>query len=157
MLNMRANLLQANAEKEKRQREDERRNWATQGIAKFAELLRANNDNIEELCQSIVSNMVKYVGANQGGIIIVNDESGENPVLELKACYAYERRKFLQKTVEMGEGLVGTCFLERESAYLTKIPKEYIRITSGLGKDTNCRRTSQTSCHEHGFLPFPSS
>jgi len=136
MLNMRANLLQANAEKEERQREDERRNWATQGIAKFAELLRANNDNIEELCQSIVSNLVKYVGANQGGIFIVDDESGGNPVLELKACYAYERRKFLQKTVEMGEGLVGTCFLERESAYLTNIPKEYISITSGLGEDT---------------------
>jgi len=136
MLDMRANLQVAETEKEERRREDERRNWITQGVAKFAELLRTNNDNIEELCHSIVSNLVKYIGANQAGIFILNDVDVEKPVLELKACYAYERRKFLQKTIEMGEGLVGTCFLERESIYMTDLPKDYIRINSGLGDDT---------------------
>ena len=136
MLDMRANLQVAEAEKEERRREDEHRNWITQGLAKFAELLRANNDNIEELCHSIVSNLVKYIGANQAGIFILNDEDANKPVLELKACYAFERRKFLQKTIEFGEGLVGTCYLERESIYMTSLPKDYIHITSGLGDAT---------------------
>ncbi len=136
MLEMRANLQEAEKEKEKRRQEDERRNWSTVGVAKFAELLRANNDKIEELCQSIVSNMVKYVGANQAGIFILNDEEVEQPVLELKACYAYERRKYVEKTIDLGEGLVGTCFLERQSIYMTHLPKDYIRITSGLGDET---------------------
>ncbi len=133
MLNMRQNLQEAEKEKEKRQQEDERRNWVTIGLAKFAELLRANNDNIEELCHNIISNMVKYIGANQAGIFILNDDNSNHLVLEMKACYAYERRKFLEKTIELGEGLVGTCFLERESIYMTSIPKDYIHITSGLG------------------------
>ena len=133
MLDMRSNLQRAEVEKEERHKEDERRNWVTQGVAKFAELLRANNHNIEELCQSIVSNLVKYIGANQAGIFIVNDEDAQNPVLELKGCYAYERRKFLQKTIGVGEGLVGTCFREGQSIYLTDIPANYINITSGLG------------------------
>jgi len=136
MLDMRANLQQAEAEKEERRQEDERRNWVTHGIAKFADLLRSNNDNIEELSNSIISNLVKYIGANQGGIFILNDDDPQNPVLEMKACYAYERRKFLQKTIGLGEGLVGTCFLERESIYMTCLPKDYINITSGLGEDT---------------------
>ena len=136
MLNMRSNLLQAEAEKEERQREDERRNWAAQGVAKFAELLRANNDNIEELCHSIIKNLVKYIGANQGAIFILNDDDAKKTVLEMKACYAYERRKFANKTIEPGDGLVGTCYLEGESVYMTDLPKKYIRITSGLGKDT---------------------
>jgi len=136
MLDMRANLQQAEAEKEARQLEDERRNWITQGIARFAGLLRANNDSIEELCQSVITNLVKYIGANQGGIFILNDDDVQNPVLELKACYAYERRKFLEKTIESGEGLVGTCFLEGQSIYMNDLPKNYINITSGLGEDT---------------------
>jgi PAS domain-containing protein len=136
MLDMQANLQKAEVEKSERQREDERRNWVTLGVAKFAELLRANNDNIEELCHSIISNLVKYIGANQAGIFILNDDNAEKPVLELKACYAYERRKYLQKTIELGEGLIGTCYLERQSIYMTHLPKDYIHITSGLGDDT---------------------
>ncbi len=136
MLNMQHNLQEAEVEKEKRQQEDERRNWVTVGLAKFAELLRENNDNIEELCHSIISNIVKYIGANQAGIFILNDDDPGHQILELKACYAYERRKFLEKTIEPGEGLVGTCFLEHESIYMTEVPKNYIHITSGLGDDT---------------------
>ncbi len=135
MFDMRRNLQDAEIEKLKRQEEDERRNWITVGVAKFAELLRANNDNIEELCHSIVSNMVKYIGANQAGIFILNDEDPDHHVLELKACYAYERRKYLHKTIEQGEGLVGTCLLERQSIYMTHLPKDYIHITSGLGDE----------------------
>ena len=136
MLDMRANLMSAEAEKEARQLEDEHRNWVTQGIAKFSELLRDNHKDIEELSHSIVKNLVRYIGANQGGVFILNDEDAQNPILELAACYAYERRKFLQKTIGLGEGLVGTSFLERQSIYLTDIPSDYINITSGLGSDT---------------------
>ena len=132
LLEMRSNLLKAEAEKQERQLEDNRRSWTAEGYAKFSELLRANNDNMEELCYSIVSNMVKYVGANQGGIFLLNDV-GEKPVLELKGCYAYERRKFNKNTINVGEGLLSVCFLEGQSVYMTDIPKEYMNITSGLG------------------------
>jgi len=136
LLEMRQSLQNAEKLQIKQANTEQQRNWIAQGLAQFAVLLRANNDNIENLCQAIISHLVKYVEANQGGIFILNNDNAENPVLEMKACYAYERRKFLEKKIEPGEGLVGTCLLEGQSIYMNDIPRNYINITSGLGDDT---------------------
>jgi PAS domain S-box-containing protein len=135
LLEMRESLRKASDEHITRAGEEEHRNWVTAGLARFAEILRRDNNNMETLSYNVISNMVKYIGINQGGIFILNE--AEN-VLELKACYAFDRRKFAEKTVSPGEGLVGTCLLEGEPIYMTDIPNEYINITSGLG-DANPR------------------
>jgi len=135
LIKMREELRNAASEEEKRKKEDDQRNWATQGIAKFSEILRQNNNNLNELAYSIVSNIVNYLNANQGGFFIVNSNTNNEVFLELSGCYAYNRQKFLQKSIAPGEGLIGRCYLERSTIYLTDIPKDYIKITSGLGDD----------------------
>jgi methyl-accepting chemotaxis protein len=136
LLNMRKSLEHAKIQEDKRKLEDEKMNWATQGVAKFAEILRQNTGDMNEFSYQIISNLVKYISANIGGLFLVNNDNKNDVFFELASCYAYERRKYLQNRVDLGEGLVGRCAKEGETIYLTDIPKDYIHIVSGLGDET---------------------
>jgi len=135
LINMRDELKKASDEEKKRKEEDEQRNWAAQGVAMFSDILRKNTDELEELSYNIISNLVKYTKSNQGGIYVINDNDRQHLFIEMKASYAFDRRKFITKNIEIGEGLVGRCYQEKEKIYLTEIPNDYIKITSGLGED----------------------
>jgi len=114
--------------------EDARRQWSNEGIAKFSAILRDNNDDLKVLCDILLSELIKYMNANQGAIFLVNEESKDKSSLEMMSVYAWDRKKFLKKTVEIGEGLIGQAAIEKDTIYLTDVPDNYISITSGLGK-----------------------
>lgn len=114
--------------------EDKRRSWATEGMALFGEILRKNTDNLSKLSDDIMSNLVKYLKANQGGLYIVQNTEGDEPYMEMTACYAWDKKKYLEQKVFEGEGLTGQSWLERDTIYMTEIPDDYIKITSGLGE-----------------------
>ncbi len=114
--------------------EEQRRNWANEGLTKFVDILRSSNDNISTLGDKIISNLVQYTGSNQGGLYILNDEDQHNKYLELVSLFAFNSKKFEKQKIKLGEGILGQTFLEKETTSLTEIPDEYIRITSGLGE-----------------------
>ncbi|MFW5762472.1 MAG: GAF domain-containing protein, partial [Cyclobacteriaceae bacterium] len=114
--------------------EESKRNWAVNGMAKFSEILRQyQHSDINELSYQFVFALVKYLEGNQGGVFLINEEQ-EQKFIELTACYAYERRKKMQVRLEMEEGLIGQCILEKDLLYIEEVPDNYVNITSGLGK-----------------------
>ncbi len=133
LLDMHKSLQIAREEEEKRKLEDQQRRWTTEGLAQFGEILRRHTENIKLLSKDIISSLIKYLNANQGGIFILNDTDENDIHLELIAAYAYNREKFIYKRVNLGEGLVGGVAVEKYTIYLTELPEEYIEIESGLG------------------------
>ncbi|HWZ21526.1 MAG TPA: GAF domain-containing protein [Cytophagaceae bacterium] len=131
-----ANSLQSMHQKLKEAAEDSRkRNWITTGLAHFGEILRRSDSDLHQLCQNIISNLVKYMETNQGQLYIVKEKTTvEEEHLELMATYAWGRTKFENKTIYKGEGLAGQVWIEKQTTYITEIPENYVKITSGLGQ-----------------------
>lgn len=127
LLNMRNQLKSVEAE-------SKIRNWKTEGLAKFADILRISDADLAEFSQEIITNVVKYVEAVQGAIYVLNDVNPEKPVLERKGSYAYGRPKFIEESVGPGEGIVGQVMLERKHIFMTNVPNNFMRVTSGLGE-----------------------
>jgi GAF domain-containing protein len=129
LLDMRDNL--------KRNTESERqRNWAIAGLADFAEIIRSQDDS-QALADTIISNIVRYTNSNQGSLFIVQDGAeGEEEYLQLYSCYAWDKKKFEEKIIYKGQGLVGQCWQEGDPVFLTQVPANYVHITSGLGYAT---------------------
>lgn len=133
--NLTGELIQMRAQMKKVAEEEKNRSWINQGLAKFSDLLRAHTHEFENLGDKIVRELVKYLNANQGGLFIVKEENNDK-FLELAACYAYERKKYVNYKLHYKEGLLGECYLEGQTVYMTDIPQDYVHITSGLGEAT---------------------
>ena len=133
LLNMEKSLDKAGEEDKKYKEEEQKRTWTNEGLAKFSEILRMQTNDLTQLSDEIIAHLVKYLNANQGGIFLYNDENYADVHLELSSSFAYNRKKYINKRVEVGEGLVGTCVLEKQTIFMTDIPEHYIEISSGLG------------------------
>lgn len=114
---------------------EEEEKFITIGITKVGDIIRQHSNDPAVLADEFIKGLVKYTGLNQGALFLhESDDKGEH--LKLAACYAYDRKKYMNKEIKIGENLVGQCFLEREPIYLTAVPKTYVKITSGLGEAT---------------------
>lgn len=133
LMEMRDKLKNAADISRKQKIEEDKRKWVNEGLAKLNEILR-QNDDVEEISFSIISYLVNYLDANQGGIFIRNTDNEDSLTYDLKAAYAYSRRKYMEKSFELGEGLIGNCAIEKKTTYMTEIPDNYIEIKSGLGE-----------------------
>lgn len=125
LLQMRETLIRIKGEEQKR-------TWTNNALARFVDVLRSN-ENLKKLSNDIIVNLVKTLNANQGAIFLHTREPDGEEYLDMQACYAYARTKFLTKKVAPGEGMLGQVFLEKQTAVLKRIPGNFIRITSGLG------------------------
>ncbi len=104
--------------------------WVKTGQASIAGRLQAAS-SFSELAQVFLAEVAPLVGAGHG-VFYIYDE--ERRLLRMLAHYAYNERKSLAQTFELGEGLVGQCALEMAPIIITRPPPDYVRIHASLGE-----------------------
>lgn len=125
-------LTQMRDRLQKVSKEEKARSWANEGLAKFSEILRANDTDLSQLADEFIRQLIRYLNANQGVVFVLEEEESEQ-ALNMVGCYAWGRKKFAEKKLKIGEGLAGQAALEKDTIYMTEIPADYVQITSGLG------------------------
>jgi HAMP domain-containing protein/putative methionine-R-sulfoxide reductase with GAF domain len=106
-------------------------NWTNRGLARFSDILKDDSLTLAALGDALLSMLVNYLGANQAALFIK-----EGDCLERLSTYAYGKKRFAEGKIPLGNGLAGQCALEGQTIYLTEVPQQYVKITSGLGEAT---------------------
>jgi len=117
---------------EKKQ-EQEKLIWLNEGMSKFIEILKYQVIEIKQLAYRIISQIVEYIDAQEGGFFILVEENGEK-YLELLAAYAMQKEKLLNRRIDLGVGFIGRVALEKKTLFLTEIPDSYTKISTALGQ-----------------------
>ncbi|MGC3944360.1 MAG: GAF domain-containing protein [Chryseolinea sp.] len=119
----------------KKVKDDDRKElWATEGLSEFSQIIRKHQHELKELTLQALTYLIKYTGSQQGSLFVHEEDETGNAFLQLSACYAFDRKKFVDKTIQIGQGLVGQTYLEGQTVLLKTIPANYLSITSGLGQ-----------------------
>jgi putative methionine-R-sulfoxide reductase with GAF domain len=134
LLAMRDSLAKAVEEEKVRRKENEERNWSTQGISEFNVLIRDHSGNPEDFALVTINKLTRYTESQVGGFYMLNEKNKDDIFLELIAFYAYDRHKFFEMQIPPGQGLVGQAYLEKDTIFISDVPETYIKISSGLGK-----------------------
>ena len=111
-----------------------RQDWLASNLATFTRMLQGSRA-LPAVSKLLLSELAPLVNA-QHGVFYVAEPDGDTQVLRLMSAYAYRTRKSVSSRFLFGEGLVGQCAIEKERILLTRVPSDYIQISSGLGEAT---------------------
>ncbi len=112
------------------------RRRTNEGIALFNDLLKNIPEEEEEFGYQVISALVKFLNANQGGFYVIEQDEEQKSMLCLKAHYAYNKRKYLTQKVPLETGILGQTIHEKQTIITRDLPQDYVIITSGLGEAT---------------------
>ncbi|MEM7549997.1 MAG: PAS domain S-box protein [Bacteroidota bacterium] len=110
---------------------DKERNWIVTGVAEIGDILR-KHDTINELGDEVIAYITNKIEAIQGAFYVLNDDDENDHFLEIKASYAYNKKKYLKGRYKFAEGLVGQAAIEQDTVLRTEIPEDYVSVTSGI-------------------------
>jgi HAMP domain-containing protein/CheY-like chemotaxis protein/signal transduction histidine kinase len=110
---------------------NQEQDWLKTNLAKFTRMLQGQRDLVT-VGKLLLSELAPLVNAQQGSVYQMSpDISDTAPALSLLAGYAIGDEQ--ARRIEVGQGLVGQCALEKQRILLTKVPRGYARVTSSLG------------------------
>jgi signal transduction histidine kinase/CheY-like chemotaxis protein/HAMP domain-containing protein len=106
--------------------------WLKTNLARFSRMLQGERD-LATVSNLIMSELAPLVNAQYGVFYVTRREENET-VLDLVASYGAESKDILKRAFKLREGLIGQCAADKRAILLSDVPRDFIRISSGLGQ-----------------------
>lgn len=106
--------------------------YLNKGLALFSEIISSKRDNMQTLANSILNELISFVGVQQG-IIFIHNQNSEDPRLEIAGSYACDSKILDKKYFLETEGYVGACYTDNSIKVISDLPDGYITLESGFG------------------------
>jgi len=127
LVKMRSNLKTARLQEETQIR-------IAKGIEKISLLLRQDESDFDDFCQTVFKELLTYSGTHLGILYLSQVDNNQQISLKPKATFGYSEQH--KTSIKPNEGLIGRAFSENELIHLQNPPKDYLKITSGLGQES---------------------
>jgi len=127
-------VITQNEEIVKRSEAERVNNWITQGLAEVSEVMSNNNQDLALLGRQTLKSVVNFTNAQQGIIALGMKERNDDEHLRVLATYGVNKKALEEQRIEVGSGLLGETYKDRQKKVLETIPKGYLKIESGLGE-----------------------
>ncbi|HXC61871.1 MAG TPA: histidine kinase dimerization/phospho-acceptor domain-containing protein, partial [Nitrospiria bacterium] len=111
---------------------NQEQDWLKTNLARFSGMMQGQR-SIVAVAQLIMSELTPLVDAQHGTFYMLQQDEQE-PALHLIASYAFMNRKGISNRFKLQEGLIGQCAFEKKRILLTKVPDDYIAVSSSLGE-----------------------
>jgi PAS domain S-box-containing protein len=112
-------------------RENAEQVWLKTNLARFSSLLQGQRDP-ETVGQLVLSELAPIIGV-LSGVVYMRDDDAPDERLVLIASYARQRGTAPPTHVDIGQGLVGQCAVERSRIVVADVPDDYLTVESALG------------------------
>jgi len=110
---------------------NQEQDWLKTNLAKFSSMMQGQR-SVTSVAQLIMSELTPLVAGQQGAFYMMEPEPSVH--LSMIASYGFTERKNVSNKYKVKEGLVGQCAFEKKRILLTRVPDDYIYVTSGLGE-----------------------
>ena len=103
--------------------------WLKTNLARFTGMLQGQRD-LATVGRVLLSELVPLVRGHQGVIYQMGTEG--QPYLKLLGKYADHPERGYPATIELGDGFIGQCALEKRRILITDIPDNSVRVGASL-------------------------
>ncbi len=103
--------------------------WLKTNLARFTNMLQGQRD-LTTVGRLLLTELTPLVNAHRGVIYQVQNE--DSPQLRLLAAYASDGASPHLQVIQLGQGLIGQCALDKRQRLVADIPEETIPVNSAL-------------------------